>query len=62
MAYLNRYRILQAKRLLRRGTKSIVAIAAEVGFSTSAYFAEVFRREVGVSPREYQRQETGATP
>ncbi|MFN8471156.1 MAG: substrate-binding domain-containing protein [Anaerolineae bacterium] len=60
MAYLNRYRILQAKRLLRRGTKSIVAIASEVGFSTSAYFAEVFRREVGLSPREYQRQEAGS--
>lgn len=60
MTYLNRYRILQAKRLLRLGAKSIVAIAAEVGFSTSAYFAEVFRREVGLSPREYQRQELGS--
>ena len=59
ITYLNRYRILAAKRLLQRGDKSITEVAREVGFSNSAYFAEMFRRETGVSPRDFQRGVTG---
>jgi signal transduction histidine kinase/AraC-like DNA-binding protein len=53
--YLHRYRLRQAKLLLRAGRKSITEIAMEVGFSSSGYFSRVFRQEAGVSPREYQR-------
>ena len=59
ITYLNRYRILEAKRLLQRGDRSITEVAREVGFSNSAYFAEMFRRETGVSPRDFQRREPG---
>ncbi|MCW5849682.1 MAG: substrate-binding domain-containing protein [Anaerolineae bacterium] len=59
ITYLNRFRILEAKRLLVRGDKSITEVAIEVGFSNSAYFAEMFRRETGVSPRDFQRREPG---
>jgi AraC-like DNA-binding protein len=57
ISYLHRYRMRQAKLLLRAGGKSITDTAMEVGFSSSGYFARVFRQEVGVSPREYQRSE-----
>ena len=57
IAYLNRYRVRQAKALLEAGDKSITQVAMEVGFSDSHYFARVFRREVGVSPSSYQRGE-----
>jgi signal transduction histidine kinase/AraC-like DNA-binding protein/CheY-like chemotaxis protein len=53
--YLHRYRLRQAKLLLRAGRKSITEIAMEVGFSSSGYFSRVFRQEAGVSPREYRR-------
>lgn len=56
IAYLNRYRVIQAKQLLRNTDKSITDIALEVGFSSSSYFSRVFRREVGVSPQEYRRK------
>ena len=55
IAYLNRYRVKQAKDLLAAGDKSITEVAMEVGFSSSGYFARVFRQEVGVSPRAYLR-------
>jgi signal transduction histidine kinase/DNA-binding LacI/PurR family transcriptional regulator/DNA-binding response OmpR family regulator len=57
IAYLNRYRVKQAKALLEAGDKSITEVAMEVGFSSGGYFARVFRQEVGVSPRAYLRSE-----
>ena len=55
MAYLSRYRILQARRLLETTNKSITEVALEVGFASHSYFTRVFQREVGVSPRAYQQ-------
>jgi len=55
ITYLNRYRVKQAKRLLESGDKTITEIAEAVGFSSSTYFSDVFRREMGLSPRDYQR-------
>jgi signal transduction histidine kinase/DNA-binding LacI/PurR family transcriptional regulator/DNA-binding response OmpR family regulator len=53
MTYLNRYRVYQARNLLDTKKIGITAVAMEVGFSSSGYFARVFRDEVGVSPRAY---------
>jgi transcriptional regulator GlxA family with amidase domain len=55
VAYLNRYRVEQARKLLRATDKSITEIALEVGFSGSSYFSRVFHRETGMSPAEYRR-------
>jgi YesN/AraC family two-component response regulator len=55
IAYLNRYRVKQARQLLTDTDKSITEIALEVGFYDSGYFGRVFRREVGVSPEAYRR-------
>jgi len=54
--YLNRYRLLQAKRLLRGTKKNVTWIAAQVGFEDPAYFSRVFQRSEGCSPREYRAQ------
>ncbi|MBN1811127.1 MAG: substrate-binding domain-containing protein [Anaerolineae bacterium] len=56
-AYLNRYRIREAKRLLEAGDKSVTEVALEVGFSSSSYFGHVFRQETGMSPGAYRRGE-----
>jgi signal transduction histidine kinase/DNA-binding LacI/PurR family transcriptional regulator/AraC-like DNA-binding protein/response regulator of citrate/malate metabolism len=55
IAYLNRYRVNQAKELLSAGDMTVTEIAMAVGFSDSSYFSKVFRREVGVSPSDYRR-------
>jgi AraC-like DNA-binding protein len=55
--YLNRFRVRAAKGLLDARKYNITEVAMEVGFSTGAYFARVFREEVGQSPREYMRDQ-----
>ena len=55
IAYLNRYRVRQAKMLLDKREKCITEVAVEVGFATGGYFARVFHQEVGMSPRAYLR-------
>lgn len=56
LAYLNRYRVKQARTLLEQGNRSITQVALAVGFSDSNYFSRVFRQEVGMSPSAYLRQ------
>ncbi len=63
IAYLNRFRIQQACELLQDRNRSITDVMGCVGFSESSYFTRVFRREVGVSPSEYQRgKRDGSSP
>jgi transcriptional regulator GlxA family with amidase domain len=57
--YLNRYRIKQAKDLLRTTNASVTAIAVQVGFDNPAYFARVFHEQVGKSPRAYRENPGG---
>jgi AraC-like DNA-binding protein len=52
--YLSRYRIKQARELLRDTNASITAIAAQVGFEDASYFGRVFRKQVGCSPQAYR--------
>ncbi len=56
ITYLNRFRVRQAKTLLDLGSNNITNVAMEVGFSSSGYFTRVFKEEVGISPRTYQKQ------
>ena len=55
VAYLNRYRVQQARQLLKNTHKSITEIAFEVGFSGSSYFSRIFHRETGMTPAAYRR-------
>jgi AraC family transcriptional regulator len=45
-----------ARRLLRETKESIVAVALEVGYTNPSHFAQLFRRENGLSPSDYRRQ------
>jgi AraC-like DNA-binding protein len=56
MAYLNRYRVNQAKLILTTTDRSITAVAMAVGFADNNYFSRVFRQEVGSSPLVYRRE------
>ncbi len=55
LTYLQRFRINQAKRLLKESTDSITEIALNVGFSDSGYFSRIFRRETGLAPEVFRR-------
>ncbi len=57
--FLVRYRIAQARDLLKNPRVSISECAFAVGFSDPSYFARLFKRYVGVSPSEYRMKLLG---
>jgi transcriptional regulator GlxA family with amidase domain len=54
--YLARYRIRQARQLLRATNDSVADIAVRVGFDDQAYFTRVFHKYAGCSPTVYRRR------
>jgi AraC family transcriptional regulator len=44
----------KARRLLRETDKSVIEIGLDVGYTSPSHFAQLFRREVGISPSEYR--------
>ena len=51
--YLTGVRLEKAKELMRKGDLSIQEIAYEVGFSDSNYFGKCFKKNEGITPKEY---------
>jgi AraC-like DNA-binding protein/mannose-6-phosphate isomerase-like protein (cupin superfamily) len=54
--YLLWQRLEAAKDLLTNNELSITETAHRLGFSSSQYFATVFRRHTGLSPKDFRRQ------
>ncbi len=50
------YVMSEAKNLLIAGDRSISEIAYQLGFGNPPYFSRLFKKEVGVSPKEYKSQ------
>lgn len=57
--YLTRRRVELAKTRLAQRRIGITALAFELGFSSSQYFATVFRRYTGCSPSAWRRRAKG---
>jgi AraC-like DNA-binding protein len=57
MKYLQRYRVNQARELLKTGQASITEIARLVGFTDRGYFSRIFHRETGMSPEAFRRNQ-----
>lgn len=51
--YINISRISAAERLLRNGKTPISSVATACGFNDSNYFAAVFKKFKGVTPKKY---------
>ena len=52
--YLTEFRMKQACYLLEHSGLSITAIANSVGFDNGLYFSKTFRKNKGMSPKEYR--------
>ena len=48
--------ISEAKNLLKGSDTSVAEIAYTLGFENLPYFSRLFKREVGVSPNQYKKQ------
>jgi two-component system response regulator YesN len=53
--YLTDYRIIIAKRLLRKSDMHISEIADAVGFCDARYFSRIFKKRAGMRPSEYKK-------
>ena len=58
-AYLTRFRVNEAMRLLGENDDSVKDIGAQVGYYDSNYFAKVFKRITGMIPSEYRDSKKG---
>jgi AraC-like DNA-binding protein/DNA-binding NarL/FixJ family response regulator len=59
IAYITRLRIEKAAELIRSGSFNLTETAFMVGYEDYAYFSRIFRKAMGVSPRDYaSNQET----
>ena len=54
--YVNSLRIGKAMEMLKGSSISITDICFTTGFNDAAYFNKVFRKETGLSPRQYRNQ------
>lgn len=55
--YLLNKRLKEAEKLLGTTDLSITQIAEIVGFGSSSYFSQFFKKNKNMSPREYRTQE-----
>jgi AraC family transcriptional regulator len=54
--YVTHLRMIRAGRLLKQRQLTLSEIALALGFAGQSHFGAVFRRYVGVTPREYRKE------
>ncbi|MFF9899527.1 AraC family transcriptional regulator [Streptomyces longispororuber] len=60
MAYVTRWRMTTAARLLRESAAPLTAVAARTGYGSEYAFAKAFKREYGQAPGGYRRRSRAA--
>jgi AraC-like DNA-binding protein len=61
MAYLTRWRLQMAARLLESTSRGVAEIAADVGYESEAAFNRAFKREFGQPPGRYRSDHKALT-
>jgi AraC-like DNA-binding protein len=56
MAYLSRWRLQLAARLLQTTQKGVLEVAFDVGYESEAAFNRAFKREFGLPPGQYRKK------
>jgi AraC-like DNA-binding protein len=59
IAYLLRWRLWLAAKLLATTQKTVLQVAPEVGYESEAAFNRAFKREFGLPPAKYRRKVAG---
>ena len=52
--WIERYVILEAKVMLKSSNMTIQQIADELNFPSQSFFGKYFKKNIGVSPKEYR--------
>ena len=64
-AFVNLIRLRQAAVLLRQTADSVLSVALNVGFQSETHFGKAFKKQYGISPGQYRKNEavdTAALP
>lgn len=59
MEYVQYYRILMAKKLLRETDDTISEICIKTGYNSPAYFTKIFKKVTGHTPTEFRSDHEG---
>ena len=54
--HIRSQKVEEAKSLLRFSHKTSIEIATDLGFTSHSYFISVFKKEAGMTPREYRNE------
>ena len=55
--YITKLRMETAKAMLANSGMSILSVALNVGYTDCSYFSNVFKKNCGISPSEYRKQQ-----
>jgi len=55
LAYLARWRLQLAARILQTTREPVIQVASEVGYDSEAAFNRAFKREFGIPPGQFRR-------
>jgi len=56
LEYLTQWRMYRAGDMIRSNGTSFSEVASAVGYGSESSFSRVFKREIGLAPREYRRK------
>ena len=62
MRYVNRKRIERVQLILARSNAKLEELAREFGFSDAFHLSKTFKRETGLSPREFRKSKRESVP
>ena len=57
MAYFSKLKIEKAMQLIREGELSFRSVSERLGFESPEYFSRVFKKQTGLTPTEYAKQQ-----
>jgi AraC-like DNA-binding protein len=56
MEFVNTIRLKRAAVLLRQHFGNVAVVSLEVGFSNPSHFARIFKKQFGISPKDYAKK------
>jgi AraC-like DNA-binding protein len=62
LAYLARWRLQLAARLLETTQRTVMHVASEVGYDSEAAFNRAFKREFGIPPGQFRKRTSRSDP
>ena len=54
-------RVAAVRQMLEEGDASIQRVGSTVGYNEAAFFRQVFKRHIGLTPADYRNRFRGAT-